>query len=359
MINIYNSKVAVISDIHFGIHGNSEVWHKIILDYGYWLKSELELKNIKDILVLGDIFNDREEIGVKTLSITEQFLEIFNDPVSPFNIILLNGNHDSYLRDSSAINSISIFKGWRNINVIDKITQINAYNRVFTFVPWGAKIEDIPNNSDILFGHLEINTFKKNNVKLCEDGIDSSVLFEKSKMVMSGHFHMKDERIYDNSKIVYVGAPYQQNWGDVNATRGYFILNLSDLSYEFTENTISPTYHKFNLSTLFETDQLAKIKKIIPNNFIKIIVDKELDYPVFEKIMNSLTLLKPLEISSDFNETEILTGTVSDESVTIDTKTLISEFVKSLDINNLNDKVIKELEEIYDKSITKVITEKE
>lgn len=356
MIKIYNpdGKIAIIADIHLGVHSNSETWHKIIIDYGHWLKNELQKQNIRDILILGDIFNDREEIGVKTLSVTEQFFKIFNNEIDPYNIILLNGNHDSYLRDSSDINSISIFKGWNNITVIDKIESLKIGSNNYTFLPWGSKIEDIPNNTTALFGHLEINTFKKNAVKLCEDGIDSSILLDKAKMIISGHFHLRDEREYKNGKIIYVGCPYQQTWNDCNSIKGYYIFNLNNLTYEFVQNTISPVYVKIPITDLFDKDKLQSIKKLIPNNFIKILVNQTIDYTKLEKILNALTVLKPLEISSDFSETTELTANDNYEIVHLDTKSLITEFIESLDIKELKDKVLKEIEEIYNKSITKV-----
>ena len=255
MLKIYNSKVGIISDIHFGLHSNSDMWHNIILEYGVWLKKELDAKGIKDLLVLGDIFHDREEIGVKTLFTTEQFFKIFSDPINPYNILMLTGNHDSYFRDNCDINSVSIFKGWNNITVIDKATSMkyggNDYvpDRKLTFCPWGCNYEELPNDIDILLGHVEINSFKKNVLKLCEDGIDSEVLLDKADLILSGHFHLRDERNYPNNKrIIYVGCPYPQNWNDFNDVKGYYILDIPELGLEFTENSVSPRYYKISLS---------------------------------------------------------------------------------------------------------------
>lgn len=351
-INFYNKKVAIISDIHLGLHANSEMWHDIILNYGKWLKDELEKHNIQDLLILGDIFNNREEIGVKTLHVTEQFFKIFSGS-NPFNIILLNGNHDSYFRDNSDINSISIFKGWSNIKVVDKVETVLAQGKTFTFIPWGLQ-DNVPSNNDVLFGHFEINTFKKTVVKMCEDGLDSSVLLDKAKLIMSGHFHLRDERNYKNGKIVYVGCPFQQSWNDANSTKGYFILNTEDLSYEFFENIITPKYISVKLSDFFITGKLDEIKKIIPNNFIKIIVDEDIAFEKFEKIFNILTLLKPLEITSNFSDKTELKVNENYEVVHLDTPILLEEFVGSLDNEPLKDKVLKELTKIYETSLNRV-----
>ena len=357
MIKIYDPKVAVIADIHFGLHSNSDQWHNIIMDYGVWLKSELDKKGIKDIFVLGDIFHDREEIGVKTLFTTEKFFQLFSDPVSPYNIVMITGNHDSYFRDNSDINSVSVFKGWNNIQVIDSAESVEYMGKTLMFSPWGADFTAFPDKIDILFGHLEINTFKKNVLKLCDDGIDSATLFTKADLVMSGHFHLRDERKYpDDKQIVYVGCPYPQSWNDFDDVKGYYILDLPTSKFEFTENAVSPRYHKIPLSQFFDKATLPTIKKLIPNNFIKIIVDQEnFDYSKLEKLMNTLLLMKPMELSSDFVQEKVALSE-SYDSIHLDTKTMMTEFVEHLDLDNedLQTKVIKELEEIYEKASNKV-----
>ncbi len=245
---------------------------KILLDYGNLLKGELDRQNIQVLFFLGDIFHNREEIGVNTLSICEQFFNIFTNPLHPVNVVLLTGNHDSYLRDSAKINSISILKGWPNITIIDQITSIDIKNKKLTFIPWGEDIEKCE-KSDILFGHFEINTFKMNVQKVCEHGINSDVLLKKSPLIFTGHFHTKDERTYPNGKIIYTGCPFAQNWGDLGLTKGYYILNAEQMTYEFFENTISPKYFKINYMDLFDKGKIEEIKKNIPNNFIKLQVD--------------------------------------------------------------------------------------
>jgi DNA repair exonuclease SbcCD nuclease subunit len=353
MIKLYNQKVAIISDLHFGLHSNSDMWHKILIDYGTWLKQQLDAQGIRDLLVLGDIFNDREEIGVKTLFITEQFFKLFSDPNDIYNIVLLTGNHDSYFRDNSDINSISIFKGWNNVQVVDKLETLKHHNKTMAFAPWGYKPDDLVDNVDVLFGHFEINTFKKTPLKLCENGVNSDDLLNKASLVFSGHFHIRDERQYKNGNIVYVGCPFSQSWNDWNSSKGFYILDTANLSYTFTENTISPAYYKIRLSDFLIKSNIPNIKKLIPNNFIKIIVDTNIDYSQLEKVMSTLTLMKPLEVSSDFVQKEVKISE-SYESVHLDIGSLITEFITNLDITDIKDKVFKEMEEIYNKALTKV-----
>ena len=39
-----SNKVACISDIHLGVHQNSQTWHNIALDFARWLDKTLKEK---------------------------------------------------------------------------------------------------------------------------------------------------------------------------------------------------------------------------------------------------------------------------------------------------------------------------
>jgi DNA repair exonuclease SbcCD nuclease subunit len=354
MIPIYNQKVAIISDIHLGIHTNSELWHKIVLDYGEWLKKELISKNIKDIIVLGDIFNDRSDIGVQTLHVAESFFKIFTEGLYNFNIILLVGNHDCFYHNKSDVNSTSIFKGWKNITVIDKLETVTWFDNQYTFMPWGIPLDTLPYNNAGIFAHLDINTFKVNSIKICEKGVDSDELLKKSSLIITGHYHTKQERIYPNGKILYLGCVFPQNWNDVSDKKYYHILDLKTQEYKSFENVISPKYYKIKLSDLFIKEKLQETKSIVNGNFIKIIVDKQINYEQFEKIQTVLNSLQPLDLSSDFNDETTIKTPENYESVNMEISTMIPEYIESLEKTELKDKIISEMDSIYKTALTRV-----
>ena len=46
--------------------------------------------------------------------------------------------------------------------------------------------------------------------KVCDHGFESESLLDKSKLVITGHFHCRDHREYTNGKsIIYLGSPYE------------------------------------------------------------------------------------------------------------------------------------------------------
>ncbi len=180
------SQVCCISDIHIGVHQNSAQWHNIILDWAKWLSGELKSKDIHDIIISGDFFHYRDEIAVNTIHFATKILNEWRD----FNIIILVGNHDAWYKDRSDVNSLSILDGWDNITVISETSTSVVFGKQVTFAPWGTNPVDIP-KSDVIFGHFEIQTFKHNSFKICSEGIRSSDLLNKAKLVISGPFPCK------------------------------------------------------------------------------------------------------------------------------------------------------------------------
>ena len=100
-MTLNKSKVCCVSDIHIGVHQNSNQWYSITKLWAEWLRDELVKRDIRDIIVCGDFFHYRDEIAVSTIHFATDILNIWRD----FNIIMLVGNHDAYYKDKSDINS--------------------------------------------------------------------------------------------------------------------------------------------------------------------------------------------------------------------------------------------------------------
>lgn len=332
-MKILRPKIGICTDIHIGIHQNSELWHNIILKWANWFKEEMIRHDIKDIIIPGDIFNDRNEIAVNTIHITTQVFNILKD----FNIIIIIGNHDAYYKDRCDVHSMGLLSGWDNVTIVDDIKTITAFDRIITFIPWGQDIVKCP-KSDIIFGHFNISGFKMMANKICTNGIESKDLLEKAKLVLSGHFHSRDERKYKNGTIIYVGAPYQQNWGDVEMDRGYYTLDLQTLEYNFYKNNCSPRHIKIKLSDLVDTKGYFKtIKDHLKGNIVKVIVDKKARPDILEMLVEQLLSYKPLNITTEYN---INNEIVFEEEYSydgVDMGSAVTEFVNALDIDNKQD----------------------
>lgn len=336
-ITLKTDKVCCIADLHIGVHQNSIFWHETALKWAEWLKAELVKKKIKDIFILGDLYHYRDEIAVNTIHVVNQILKLWEE----FNIVILVGNHDAFYKDRSDVNSLSILDGWKNITVISEPSNYTILGKEVAFLPWGAEVKSV-NKADVIFGHLEIESFKMNSHKHCDHGIKSNDLLSRAQLIMTGHFHLRDERKYDNKTIIYVGNPFEMDFGDTGSTKGYYILNFNDLSYEFFENKLSPKHKKISLSDLtsFKSLTAAEVKEAVNNNIIKLIVDKKITTDNIELLIQKISTHKPFNFTVDYslyNDAITINEEQPYDISGVDMSKAIAEFVELLDIEKKND----------------------
>lgn len=338
-----NSKVCCFSDLHLGVHQNSSQWHDIAIEFGKWLKKNLKDHDIKDIIFCGDLLHYRDEIAVNTIQATSEFLNLLKE----FNIIMIPGNHDCYFKNNSSVHSLSILKGHKNITVLDKPTSEIFFGKKLMFAPWGTDITEMT-NSDIIFGHFEIATFKLNETKICEHGMTSDNLLSRAPLVISGHFHTRQEREYSNGKIVYLGSPFHMDFGD-SGSRGFTILNIENNEMEFIENNISPVHIKVSLSDV-KNENIKLNKKLVHNNFIKIIVDTNYEPEEVEELIKNVNTSSPNNLTIDYKYNTAVQKVVSDvDFASVDVADAIKEFINKLDIENKKS-IIDYTLELYQKS---------
>lgn len=348
MMTIKNSKACIISDLHLGVHTNSARWHEIAIEWANWLKSELVRKNIKDIIFCGDWHHNRSEISVNTLQVSADILEIFED----FNIIAILGNHDVYYKHRIDVNSLSIFKGRKNIHVIDTLKVIDVFDRTISFCPWETDINQLP-ESDVVFGHFEIETFKMNSFKVCEEGLKIKDLLSKTKLAISGHFHLRHEKKYNEGTILYCGNPFQMDFGDAENTKGYYILDFDTLEYSFFENTVSPQYKKIMLSDLAKEGNITQnVIKNIAGNIVKLKIDRNISQEDLSFLISRLSQLKPESIAFEYDITAHDTSDLMGEKDLsgIDIEQAIEEFVNMLEIEDKKD-ILSYTLDLYKKCI--------
>jgi DNA repair exonuclease SbcCD nuclease subunit len=324
-LKLGTNKVAIFTDLHLGVHQNSSTWHNIALNWADWFIGNLLEKEIDTILFTGDFFHSRSEISVNTIHIASEFLKKFENN---FRIIMIPGNHDCYYKDKADVHSLSIFKGYKNIKVIEKTSKININNRTFTFCPWGFNYNEIE-ECDVILGHFEIESFKMNMYKLCEHGFKPHALLDKAQLVFSGHFHLNEERSYDKGKIIYIGSPFQLDFGERETKKGYYILNVDNLSYTFIENNTTPVHKKILLS------EIESSYNNIKGNFIKLVLDIPYSQEDLDKIIYKLNENNPISLTVDplINYSCVNNNTDADLSG-VDISKAIIEFINMLDTDN-------------------------
>jgi DNA repair exonuclease SbcCD nuclease subunit len=333
-----NSKIGCFSDIHLGLGQDSKEWHDIVINFAEWASNEYKKNNIEDIIIPGDIFHNRSYISVETLSVAKKFFDYFKD----FNVYISTGNHDCFKKDTSDINSISILDGWKNINIAEnEIKQLETTNnKKICLVPWGVSLKDVP-KTDIIFGHFEIDSFYMNSYKLCEHGLSYKELFNHAPLIISGHFHKKDHRKYENGEIVYLGSPYQHNFGDTKDSRGIYILDTTSNTFQFIENNISPKHYKITINEDLSED-------IIKNNFISLVIDNKEDEDKIIEFKGKIAALNAKMIKVHYNEQEndLKVFNEDKELGTSDLMKSIEEYIESLNPENKKE-VVDYIKELY------------
>lgn len=309
---IKNHHIAIFSDLHLGIYGNSEDWHKTALDWADWITFDMDSKGIQDIIFCGDFFHNRSEIGGQTMHVASQILDKFKD----FNMIMIVGNHDCYYKNRSDVHSLGLMNGYPNITIVDSNTVFDTFGKRIACVPWNSELPS--GQFDYIFGHFEIESFKMNNFKVCDHGLSPmDFLASKTDTVFSGHFHNRNSKKYNEGVIHYVGSTFPMDFSDLGNEKGYHVLNISTGKLDFIQNDTSPKYKKVLVS---------KIKQVkeedVQNNIVKLLVDIDLTDAQLSKVQNYLTKFKPWQLTTEYN---IVSKTIS-EVETVDAIELLDVF---------------------------------
>jgi DNA repair exonuclease SbcCD nuclease subunit len=319
-------RVAIFSDIHWGLYKNQVEWLELTKTWGeYFIKRCKEL-GVEQVLFLGDYFHHRDEIDVQTFQYGVEFLKKLSDN---FPVVMITGNHDCYLKETSEIHSLQSFKEWDRITVLDKYTHCNYGGKNISFVPWGCDIEH--KDLDYVFGHFEIVSFKFSKYSTeCKNGLDPLAVLNKTKKIFSGHFHMNDEKVFKGRTITYIGSPFQHNFGDVGNNNGFYVLDFSTDEYNFIPNESFPQFKKIKFS------QIKDEIKTITNDFVKLVLDEETTDKKLEKILDVLRLhgVKDIQFENEIEKISVDKSKLSDKIESFNIESFINEFIDTLDIED-------------------------
>jgi DNA repair exonuclease SbcCD nuclease subunit len=341
-INPRQNKVLYFSDLHLGVHQDSQTWHKIALNLADWIDSVMIKNNLDTIFFAGDVFHNRHEIGVNTLHAAKQF---FNK-LSAYNLYLIPGNHDAFLSSTVEVNSVEILAN-KNVHVFVDPTTIEIDNKKIVFCPWKTDIQKL-DRVDMLIGHFEIANFNTTATKICDHGDTSEQLLQKAKAVVTGHFHMRDYRVYeDGSYILYLGSPYEMDFGDRGQQKGVSIINFDDLSIEFIANDITPKHYRIKISELI-AKKYTDLPSIVKNNIVSLYVDTKLDTLTLDLLASKLAQYEPLQFRTEFNILDDAQADVKEvKKLSIDIETAFHEFVEHVETRATKKEVLDKCLELY------------
>jgi DNA repair exonuclease SbcCD nuclease subunit len=292
------SKIAIITDTHFGARGDSTVF----LDYFERFYDEIffpeiESQGIKTIIHCGDLVDRRKYINFNTAN---RLRKTFIEKLGNYETIILAGNHDTYHKNTSEINALhEMVNNHGNIKTIINPCVMKVHDREMVFLPWindnnaEDSLELIENVSlDYCFGHLELQGFEMQVGSFSEHGMDHNI-FNKFSSVFTGHFHHKSSK----NNIHYLGAPYEMTWSDYSDLRGFHTFEVSTGDLKFIQNPLN-MFHKIIYDDSNKThDQIMSHEFSKYNKkYVKVIVHKKNNPYWFDKFIEELERNSPYNI---------------------------------------------------------------
>ena len=346
-------KIAIITDQHFGARNDSihflDYYEKFYRDTFF---TTIDENGIDTVLILGDTFDRRKYINFFTL---KRSREMFFDKLCAkgIQVHMLAGNHDTYFKNTNDVNSVDLLlQEYSNINVISKPTIINVKNTNICMVPWVCPenyndcmsvISDT--NADICMGHFEIQGFAMHRGMPSQEGL-SRELFRKFDFTFSGHYHHRSS----SDGIHYLGNPYELTWQDYNDTRGFHLFDLSTRSLDFIKNP-NVMFHRIVYDDKVESITEINNKDLskYTNTYVKVVVINKTNPYLFDKFMNNLYNVNPVDITIAEDFTDLTEG-VEDDMVdqAEDTITIINKFVDGIQEEHIdNEKLKTVMRELY------------
>ena len=328
------TKFALIGDTHFGARNANQVFAQNAEDFfTNEFFPELKRQNITQIVHAGDLFDNRRNLNMVTLT---SFRKCFLEPLEKHGITLhvVPGNHDTYFRNTLEVCSINEVLGKHpNVKLYMDPTEIKVCGLTIGMVPWinssnaQSCLDFIKTtHANFLLGHFEIRGFEMIPGILCDHGMEPDV-FNKFDEVWSGHFHTASKK----QNIRYLGAPLEFNWSDAHDPKFWWIFDIAKMNIEpiQTKSVLHQKIYYNDLQHSYENFDFEQVK----NKFVKVVVEHKKNMFVFDKFLDSL-LEKSLNVKIEENLEDLQGENADNEKLMIeDTMTFLSSYVDSVNTN--------------------------
>lgn len=322
-------KIALINDVHVGGRSDSE---DIARHQARFFSDQffpyLKKNSIKNIMILGDLFERRKFINFKTLAHGKESLF---DPASRMDVHVdvLLGNHDCYHGNTNELNAPALLlKSYPNVTLLDAHTpsELEIGGTHIGLVPWMSSVNwddciDFIRNSRVkyLFGHFDINGFEMAPGHFCTKGMEQS-MFDKYDMVLSGHYHKKASV----GNIHYLGTQYDMDWSDYGNPKGFHVFDTESGELEFIENP-----NKI-FTKIYWNDGTETSAESCSGKFTKLVVESRGDEYLYQQFVEKLLSNNPIDLK--IVESAIAVESQTEEDVRLlSTLELMNKFVSTIE----------------------------
>jgi hypothetical protein len=319
-------KVFLISNTLFGFKNKKHLNTQLDYFNQFFIPFIQKTASKDDILIhLGNFF-DSQNINVNIFNKCQIIFEKISQ-ILP--VKLMVGKLDKSIESiDNKINTLSIFKNFNNIEIIDSKTNINN----ITIIPY-SKNHTLNHLNDLQEIVLFNSDYKNHNVDIVKEIL-------KKYFSYCGCYN--NYEIDDT--IVNVGSPYQLD-RDWTTNKGFLVIDTESKKHKFIENNSSPKFEKIEIKSIEDLKDLETKKEYISKNYIDVSVDQSL--------LNEKKLKLDIYLSKfDFNKIEykgedkIESVILSEEAYDIDK--MIYEHITNLK----DDELLDDFENIKKLSMT-------
>ena len=261
-------KVAVCTDIHFGLKSNSLVHNQDCSDFIDWFIATARENGCETGMFLGDWSHHRASINMQTLQYSLRSLEKLSAAFDRFYFI--PGNHDLYYRNNRDIYSTEWAKHIPNIQIVNDFFKDGDV----IIAPWlvGDDHKKLAKMSArYMFGHFELPHFKMNAmVEMPDHGEVKVENFSGIELVYSGHFHLRQHK----KNINYIGNCFPHNFADAGDSNRGMMIKEWGCEDQYFAWPGQPLYRVMKLSEAIDHG-----KNILrPNMHVRVELDIDISY---------------------------------------------------------------------------------
>lgn len=264
------TKMVMWTDIHFGARNNSDQHNQDCLDYTDWLISVIKEEKPSHLAFLGDFFENRNQINVRTLNYAIESCRRINALGLP--VFFIVGNHDLYHRANRRVFSTDMFKDLDNFIVISEPMSLSkdVYASPYLFRDeYAEQVADI-NSHRYAIGHFEFRNFVVTGTDRTMDHGPDPGDFTGPKFIFSGHFHKRQAQ----KNIIYIGNTFPTNFGDAgDRGRGCAVFDATKEDVWFHDWEQAPLFFKTSLSRVLAGDM-----DFPPRSRVRCLLDIDIGY---------------------------------------------------------------------------------
>lgn len=334
-------EIALITDTHISFKKSNLNFHNYFEKfYSNIFFPEIEKRNIKTVIHLGDAFDNRKGIDYWGLEWAQR---VVYDKFKSLGVTVYQicGNHDASMRSTNKYNAIAtLLRDYENVIPIIDPVEYTIDNVNTLFVPWICKDNEVNTfkiientSAKLLFGHLELSGFTLFPGQVNTHGI-SSEKFKNFDRVFSGHYHTRSS----DGKIFYLGNPYQMFWSDVDDERGFHIFDNSNYELEFIKNPYTIYEKLYYDDTPIEDINLSKLSE----KYIKLLVKNKSNENSYHNFVTKITESNIIDLKIIEN-LEVNDSRVNIEEFEIeDTLSILDKYIDNSEFN-LDKNIIKNI----------------